>query len=94
MLLASPRRDRARPRCGHVVPITTSSRRRTATSAGAGLLTEALDALEADHDFLLSGDVFSTGLIETWIAWKRENEGDTVRLRPRTPAEFALYFDC
>jgi glutamine synthetase len=56
-------------------------------------LDEALDALEADHEFLLEGDVFSKELIETWIAWKRENEIDTVRLRPH-PAEFALYYDC
>jgi len=34
-----------------------------------------------------------TALIETWIAWKRENEIDPVRLRPH-PAEFALYYDC
>src|SRR5215210_6318621 len=58
-----------------------------------GSLAEALDALEADHEFLLKGDVFSRDLIETWIAWKRENEVDPVRLRPH-PAEFALYFDC
>ena len=58
-----------------------------------GSLGEALDALEADHEFLLEGDVFSRELIETWIAWKRENEVDAVRLRPH-PAEFALYFDC
>ena len=58
-----------------------------------GSLAEALDALEADHEFLLKGDVFSKELIETWIAWKRENEVDTVRLRPH-PAEFSLYFDC
>jgi glutamine synthetase len=54
-------------------------------------LTEALDALEADHEFLLLGDVFSPELIETWIAWKRE-EADVVRLRPH-PAEFTLYYD-
>jgi len=58
-----------------------------------GSLDEALDALEADHDFLLEGDVFSKELIETWIGWKRENEIDAVRLRPH-PAEFALYYDC
>jgi len=56
-------------------------------------LAEALDALGADHEFLLAGDVFSEELIQTWIAWKRENEIDAVRLRPH-PAEFALYFDC
>ena len=58
-----------------------------------GSLEEALDALEADHEFLLKGGVFSKELIETWIAWKREHEVDAVRLRPH-PAEFALYYDC
>jgi glutamine synthetase len=52
----------------------------------------ALDALEADHEFLLQGDVFTTDLIETWIDYKRANEVDVVRLRPH-PAEFHLYFD-
>ncbi len=58
-----------------------------------GSLAEALDALERDHEFLLEGGVFTPDLVETWIAWKRENEVDPVRLRPH-PAEFALYFDC
>jgi glutamine synthetase len=57
-----------------------------------GSLAEALDALEADHEFLLEGGVFSRELIETWIEWKRENEVDVVRLRPH-PAEFTLYYD-
>ncbi len=57
-----------------------------------GSLAEALDALEADHEFLTAGGVFSEELIRTWIDWKRENEIDAVRLRPH-PAEFALYFD-
>jgi glutamine synthetase len=58
-----------------------------------GSLSEALDALECDHEFLTKGDVFSEELIQTWIDYKRENEIDPVRLRP-SPAEFALYFDC
>jgi glutamine synthetase len=58
-----------------------------------GSLAEALDALEADHEFLTRGGVFSEELIRTWIDYKRENEVDTVRLRPH-PAEFSLYFDC
>jgi glutamine synthetase len=58
-----------------------------------GSLSEALDALEADHEFLLKGGVFDEELIRTWIAWKREHEVDVVRLRPH-PAEFSLYFDC
>ena len=55
-------------------------------------LSEVLDALEADHDFLLKGDVFTRDVIETWVAYKRENEVDAIRLRPH-PWEFALYFD-
>jgi len=57
-----------------------------------GSLAEVLDALEADHDFLLEGDVFTAEVIETWIAYKRENEVDPVRMRPH-PYEFSLYYD-
>jgi glutamine synthetase len=57
-----------------------------------GSLAEALDALEADHEFLTRGGVFSEELIRTWIDWKREYEVDVVALRPH-PAEFALYYD-
>ena len=32
-----------------------------------GSLDEALDALEADHEFLLAGGVFTPDVIETWI---------------------------
>ncbi len=55
-------------------------------------LPEALDALEADHEYLLEGDVFTEDLVETWIDWKRTNEVDPIRLRPH-PHEFELYFD-
>jgi glutamine synthetase len=58
----------------------------------AGSLGEALDALEADHEFLLKGDVFTRDLIETWLGYKREREYDPVRLRP-VPYEFYLYYD-
>ena len=57
-----------------------------------GCLDEALDALEADHEFLLKGDVFTEDVIETWIEYKRANEVDAGRLRPH-PHEFELYFD-
>jgi glutamine synthetase len=57
-----------------------------------GSLEKALDALEADHEFLLKGDVFTRDVIETWINYKRKNEVDAMRLRPH-PHEFALYFD-
>ena len=55
-------------------------------------LDEAMDALEADHDFLLKGGVFTEDLIETWIGYKRAEECDPIRLRPH-PWEFALYYD-
>ena len=57
-----------------------------------GSLPEVLDALQADHDYLLEGGVFTPDLIETWVEWKNENEIDPVRLRP-TPHEFAMYYD-
>ena len=57
-----------------------------------GSLDEALDALEADHEFLLKGGVFTEDLIETWIEYKRKEEADAVRLRPH-PWEFTLYYD-
>ncbi len=57
-----------------------------------GSLPAVLDALEADHDYLLEGGVFTSDLIETWVDWKRVNEVDPIRLRPH-PHEFELYFD-
>ncbi len=51
-----------------------------------------LNNLEEDHEFLLKGGVFTKDLIDTWIAFKRTQEVDYVRLRPH-PAEFELYFD-
>src|SRR4249920_2444121 len=58
-----------------------------------GSLDASLDALHADRSFLMKGDVFSADLIDAWIAYKRENEADPVRMRP-VPAEFQLYYDC
>jgi glutamine synthetase len=57
-----------------------------------GSLREALKALEADHDYLLKGDVFTSDVIETWISYKMEKEVIAVDLRPH-PWEFALYYD-
>ena len=55
---------------------TTSPRRSCEGAPGAGSLDEALAALEADHDFLKAGGVFTDDLIETWIEYKRLNEVD------------------
>jgi glutamine synthetase len=57
-----------------------------------GSLGAVIDRLEADHEYLLEGGVFTSDLIETWIDYKRENEIDPLRLRPH-PYEFALYYD-
>jgi glutamine synthetase len=57
----------------------------------AGSLSEALDWLEKDHEFLLKGDVFTEDFLDMWIATKRK-EHDALRLRPH-PYEFFLYYD-
>ena len=57
-----------------------------------GSLDAALEALEADNEFLKVGGVFTEDLIDTWISYKRETEIDAVRLRPH-PYEFSLYYD-
>jgi glutamine synthetase len=57
-----------------------------------GSLGEVLDALQADHEFLFRGDVFTPDLLEAYVAYKREVEVDPVRMRPH-PYEFMLYYD-
>jgi len=57
-----------------------------------GSLAEALEALEKDHAFLLEGGVFTKDNIETYISYKRENEVNSINLRPH-PHEFNLYYD-
>ena len=57
-----------------------------------GSLPEALKALEADHKFLLAGNVFTQDVIDTWIEYKITHEVDPIRLRPH-PYEFYLYYD-
>ncbi len=57
-----------------------------------GALDLALKALEADHKFLLEGEVFTQDIIDTWIETKYKKDVDYIRLRPH-PSEFYLYFD-
>ncbi len=54
-------------------------------------LEEALQALEADHEFLLKGDVFPKSLIEMWINNKMKDVA-LVNQFPH-PQEFFLYYD-
>lgn len=57
-----------------------------------GSLDEALDALEADYEFLTAGDVFTKDFIDNYVAYKRD-EAKSVVIRPH-PHEYSLYFDC
>ena len=56
-------------------------------------LDQALDSLEADHEWLTRGDVFTDDLIGAFIDYKRRDEVDAMRQRPH-PFEFELYHDC
>lgn len=53
-------------------------------------LGEALNALEADHEYLTRGGVFPEELITNWIKLKRD-ENQTISRIP-TPAEFQYYY--
>ena len=57
-----------------------------------GSLPDAIAALQADHEFLLQGDVFSSDFIDSYIDYKVTSEIDPIRLRPH-PYEFFLYYD-
>jgi glutamine synthetase len=57
-----------------------------------GTLDEALDALEADSDFLTEGGVFTKDFIDNYVALKR-TEAKAVAIRVH-PHEYSLYFDC
>ena len=65
---------------------------RDAIPAAPAELSEALDALEQDHDYLLAGNVFTPDVIRYWIQYKREEEVQALRQRPH-PYEFCMYFD-
>lgn len=54
-------------------------------------LKGAVEALQADHDFLLKGDVFSKDLLDTLMEI-RIRDYDDLRLRPH-PIEFQKYYD-
>ena len=54
-------------------------------------LSHALDALAADHEYLLAGDVFPDGFVEKWIDAKT---AELRRVQQWThPREFVLYYD-
>ena len=57
-----------------------------------GSLREAIDALAADHDFLLAGDVFTKDQIDGYIELKME-EIEMYEHTPH-PVEFQMYYSC
>jgi len=55
-------------------------------------LTEALDALDKDREFLKAGGVFTDGAIDSYIELKRK---DVEYLNMTThPVEFEMYYSC
>jgi len=57
-----------------------------------GSLREAMEALAADHDFLLQGDVFTKDQIDGYIALKM-GEIELFEQTPH-PVEFGMYYSC
>ncbi|NBI30290.1 type I glutamate--ammonia ligase [Chengkuizengella marina] len=55
-------------------------------------IEEAMDALEADYDFLIEGGVFTEEFIKHYISFKRD-EAKEIAIRTH-PHEFSLYYDC
>jgi len=53
-------------------------------------LEEALDALEADHEFLRRGNIFSDELLEQWVNLKQD-EIHAIGTMPH-PFEYKMYF--
>jgi glutamine synthetase len=82
--------DPGQPMDENIYELTGEAAKKVPTVPGS--LKQAINALEADHEFLLKGDVFTKDVIDVWIEYKREKEIDPVRLRPH-PYEFHLYFD-
>jgi glutamine synthetase len=54
-------------------------------------LPEALDALEADHDYLTTGGVFPEELLQNFIKGKRAECAEMAKI-PH-PAEFEKYYN-
>ena len=60
-------------------------------STAPASLNGSLEALKADHEYLLAGGVFTEDFIDNWIALKYE-EVQQLRQRPH-PHEFTMYYD-
>ncbi|MEA5473124.1 type I glutamate--ammonia ligase [Synechococcus sp. CCY9201] len=74
---------------GDLIALPADQRTRIASLPAS--LSGALEALEADQDYLLAGGVFSEDFVANWIALKHA-EVQQLRQRPH-PCEFSLYYD-
>jgi glutamine synthetase len=84
-----PEKEGYGPYDGNIFELPESDRLRVGTIPTS--LKESLNALDADHQFLLRNNVFSESMLKTWIKAKL-NDYEEVRNRPH-PYEMALYFD-
>jgi glutamine synthetase len=57
-----------------------------------GSLREAIECLEADHEYLLAGEVFTKDQIEGYIDLKME-EIEAYEHTPH-PVEYGMYYSC
>ncbi len=91
-----PRRHQEQDRSGprHRTRTSTTCRRKSSSGIPTvcGSLREALESLEADHDFLLAGDVFTKDQIEGYIELKWE-EVYNYEHTPH-PVEYEMYYSC
>jgi glutamine synthetase len=74
------------------VDMATAKELQEKVAAVPASVREAMRALSEDHGFLLAGDVFSKGLIDSWIELKLNREARAVESRPH-PYEYQLYLD-
>jgi glutamine synthetase len=84
--------DPGQPLDRDIYEMTPQEMREQGIRTTPGSLQEAIDALDADREFLTKGNVFTDDLIQTWIDYKKDKELDPIRLRPH-PYEFYLYYD-
>ena len=83
--------DPGQPLDKDIYSLSKAELRKAKVASVPSSLEDSLAALTKDHDFLLKGDVFNEGLIETWIDMKQGQVTD-MKLRPH-PWELALYYD-
>ena len=85
-----PQQDRPRARPRTRTSTTCRPRSSPRSRRSAARLREALECLEADHEFLLHGDVFTKGQIEGYIALKWPE----VYMMEHTPhpVEYQMYY--